>query len=131
SDRLAMAREFLFGEQRDGWASRLREIDGLFRLFSLDGGSAEPNEPLRFGGVTVRREIVEAIVRASVVTGIDPVYLMAVADKESSFQPEVRAGTSSAEGLYQFITKTWLEMVKRYGPRHGLKTEAAAIEITD
>ena len=33
----------------------------------------------------------------------DPVLLMAVADKESSFPTEVQARTPSATGLYQFI----------------------------
>ena len=53
------------------------------------------------------------------VTGVDPAYLMALADKESSLLPDNKARTSSAEGLFQFIESTWLEGLRRYGPKHG------------
>lgn len=88
----------------------------------------DPNEILQFGAMRVKRWIVEAIVRASNAVGVDPVYMMALADKESSLRLESRAGTSSAEGLYQFINKTWLEVIRTFGPRHGLLEEAAAVE---
>ncbi|AWN50157.1 hypothetical protein DK419_20860 [Methylobacterium terrae] len=53
---------------------------------------------------------------------------MALADKESSFQPSVRAGTSSAEGLFQFLTGTWLELVRSFGAKHGFSAEADLVE---
>jgi hypothetical protein len=92
-----------------------------------DGGARDPNEILEFGAMRVQRWIVETVVRAADRTGVDPVYMMALADKESSFIPANKASTSSAEGLFQFISSTWLEVVRSFGSKHGLETEAAAI----
>ena len=39
--------------------------------------------------------------------------------------PDAKARTSSASGLYQFIESTWLETVKRHGPRFGLSELSA------
>ncbi len=81
-----------------------------------------------FGDKKVPRVLVETIVRAARETETDPVYLMALADKESSFQPSVRAATSTAEGLFQFLTGTWLELVRSFGAKHGYAAEAELIE---
>ncbi len=88
----------------------------------------DPDEILQFEDMRVPRWIAETILRAAEATGVDPVYMMALADKESSFIPASKASTSSAEGLFQFLESTWLEMVKRFGAQHGLTTEADAIE---
>lgn len=72
--------------------------------------------------------VVDTIRRAAATTEVDAAYLMALADKESSFNPVAKAKTSSAEGLYQFIDQTWLDAVRSFGLRHGLVVEAAAIE---
>lgn len=85
-------------------------------------------EYLEFEEMRVPVWIVDTILRASDVTGADPVYMMALADKESSFVPGNKASTSSAVGLFQFIASTWLEAVRSFGPKHGLIMEAAAIE---
>lgn len=85
-------------------------------------------ERLRFGEMAVPREIVDTILRAAAETGVDPVYMMALADKESSFSTTVKAATSSAEGLFQFLSGTWLELIRTYGARHGLAEEAAAVK---
>lgn len=87
-----------------------------------------PVEYLEFEDMRVPLWIVNTILRASEVTGADPVYMMALADKESSFLPGNKASTSSAVGLFQFISSTWLEAVRSFGPKHGLLMEAAAIE---
>ncbi len=81
-----------------------------------------------FGDKKVPRALVETIVRAARETEVDPVYLMALADKESTFQPSVRAATSTAEGLFQFLTGTWLELVRTFGAKHGYAAEAELIE---
>ncbi|GJE03695.1 transglycosylase SLT domain-containing protein [Methylobacterium isbiliense] len=87
----------------------------------------DPNEVLVFGPMKVRRHIVQTIVKAAYRTGMDPVLLMAVADKESSFLTEVQARTSSATGLYQFIERTWLQVMREFGAQHGYAREAALI----
>ncbi|MFE1600264.1 transglycosylase SLT domain-containing protein [Methylobacterium sp. ID0610] len=87
----------------------------------------DPNEILTFGPMKVRRHIVQTIVKAAYKVGMDPVLLMAVADKESSFLTEVQARTSSATGLYQFIERTWLQVMREFGALHGYAREAALI----
>src|SRR3954468_24635885 len=92
-------------------------------------GGATPNEVLVFEKMRVPRWLAETVVRAAQVTNVDPAYLMALADKESSFLPDIKARTSSAEGLFQFIESTWLEVLRRYGPKHGYAAEAEAIHL--
>ena len=94
----------------------------------LEGrGPRNPDELLTFGPMRIRRYLVEKIVRASRATQVDPVLLMAIADKESSFRTEAQAQTSSAAGLYQFIERTWFGVVREFGPRYGLSSEAALL----
>lgn len=61
-----------------------------------------------------------AIARAADATGVDFDYLLAQAKIESSLNPQARAGTSSAAGLYQFTGGTWLSTLARHGADHGL-----------
>ncbi|EIM27462.1 transglycosylase family protein [Microvirga lotononidis] len=89
--------------------------------------SRELTEFMEFEEMRVPVWIVDTILRASKLTGADPVYMMALADKESSFLPGNKASTSSAVGLFQFITSTWLDAVRSFGPLHGLTAEAEAI----
>ena len=114
-------------------ASQPASLPHMIDFAQVFGWFEEPvtqrNPLLDFGPVRVPRDLVETFVRAAFVSGVDPVYLMAVADKESSFLPTARAGTSSAEGLFQFIERTWLECVKAYGARYGLAKQADTIEI--
>jgi hypothetical protein len=72
--------------------------------------------------------IEQAIKHASQKTGVNFDYLMRQAATESSFRAEVKASTSSATGLYQFIDQTWLAMVSQYGSKHGLGDMADKIE---
>ncbi|WP_232630515.1 transglycosylase SLT domain-containing protein [Methylobacterium sp. Leaf118] len=95
---------------------------------AMTGPGVDDESILRFGDMRVSRSLVETILRASEATGVDPVYMMALADKESSFETDVKSSASSAQGLFQFVTGTWLEMVRTYGARHGLGAEAAAVK---
>ncbi len=69
-----------------------------------------------------------AIRRAADATGVDFSLLVETARRESALNPQARAGTSSATGLFQFIESTWLDMVRRYGAQHGLGDEARALQ---
>ncbi len=89
--------------------------------------SGDPDQVLTFGPIKIRRHLVDTIVRASKVVGADPTLLMAVADKESSFSTAVKAQTSSATGLYQFIEQTWLGVIYEFGAKHGLGADAKLI----
>jgi hypothetical protein len=93
-----------------------------------DDVDVTPLELVEFEEMRVPLWIVDTILRASKVTEADPVYMMALADKESSFLPGNKASTSSAVGLFQFISSTWLEAIRSFGPKHGLIMEAEAIE---
>ncbi|WP_132256018.1 transglycosylase SLT domain-containing protein [Methylobacterium segetis] len=87
----------------------------------------DPNDILEFGPMKIRRHLVQKIVRAAQSVQTDPVLLMAVADKESSFITAVQAKTSSATGLYQFIERTWLGVVRDFGAKYGLSQEAGLV----
>jgi hypothetical protein len=83
----------------------------------------------RFG---IDHGIVASIRLSSVRTGVDFPYLMTLAATESDFEPESKAATSSATGLYQFTRNTWLKTLKKYGARYGLVGDyAAQIEFND
>jgi hypothetical protein len=71
--------------------------------------------------------IQSAIAAASSKTGIDFSYLLGQAKLESGLQTNARASTSSASGLYQFIERSWLSVVKQHGAEHGLGWAANAI----
>lgn len=72
--------------------------------------------------------VLAAIGDAARATGIDFQYLMTQAKLESGLRPDARARTSSARGLYQFIERTWLSVVKQHGAKHGLGWAADAID---
>ncbi len=61
-----------------------------------------------------------ALKKAAEITGVDFQYLVDTAARESGFRASVKAPTSSASGLFQFIESTWLQMVKDKGPELGL-----------
>lgn len=71
----------------------------------------------------------ETVIRAAEVTGAEPAYMLALADKESTFDYQAKAKTSSAVGLFQFLEGTWLRALKTYGAKHGFGTAADAITV--
>lgn len=77
--------------------------------------------PARHAGIT------QALRQASAEAGVDFDYLVSTAMRESSLDPEARAATSSATGLFQFTEQTWLDVIKRHGAEHGLGAAAAHI----
>jgi hypothetical protein len=83
---------------------------------------------LEFGPMRIRQDLVSTIVRAAKETQSDPVLLMAIADKESSFMTGANASTSSATGLFQFVEGTWFEALRAFGADHGLAREASLID---
>ncbi len=66
--------------------------------------------------------------RASDATGTDFDYLLRTAERESSLRPHVKAKTSSATGLFQFIDQTWLATLKSSGHQYGYGNYADAIQ---
>lgn len=76
------------------------------------------NAPAASGGAGAN--VRSAIAGAAQATGTDFAYLMAQAKLESSLDPSARARTSSASGLYQFTSDTWLRTLDKHGATHGL-----------
>lgn len=60
-----------------------------------------------------------AIAYAAQATGVDFSYLLGEARLESSLNPDAKAGTSSAAGLFQFTQGTWLDTLERHGGKYG------------
>ena len=71
------------------------------------------------GAIPASGGVEAAIRRAAGATGVDFDFLMRTARRESAFNPNARAPTSSASGLFQFIEQTWLATVKQNGAKHG------------
>lgn len=85
-----------------------------------------PKENLPASGHGVRA----AIASAAEATGVDFTYLLTKARLESSLNPDAKAPTSSASGLFQFIGSTWLETLNRHGADHGLGWAAQHIRMS-
>ena len=66
-------------------------------------------------GAAAQGNVRGAIARAAQSSGVDFSYLLAQARLESSLNPNARAATSSATGLYQFTDATWLHTLRRHG----------------
>ncbi len=62
-------------------------------------------------------------------SNVDFDYLLQTAIRESSLNPEAKAPTSSAVGLFQFVESTWLQVMKEQGPRLGYAKYADAISV--
>lgn len=75
--------------------------------------------------------VVNAIREGAEKTGAGFDYLLKTAQRESALDPDVKAKTSSATGLFQFIEQTWLAMVKQEGPKQGLGNLASAISTDE
>jgi hypothetical protein len=68
-----------------------------------------------------------AIAGAATRTGVDFDFLVRQAKVESGLNPDARARTSSATGLFQFTKQTWLGTLKQHGANHDLAWAADAI----
>ncbi len=77
---------------------------------------------------SIRGVVEAAIQRASSATGVDFGYLMGAAKRESGYNPNARAKTSSATGLFQFLDQTWLATLKQHGAKYGYARYADLIQ---
>jgi Transglycosylase SLT domain len=74
--------------------------------------------------------VAAAIRKAAQATGASFEYLLATAKVESNLNPTLKARSSTATGLFQFIEQTWLGMIKQAGAALGLGRFADAITRT-
>src|SRR5919206_1206699 len=78
----------------------------------------------------IASRITGAIRDAAKATGASFDYLLKTALRESNLDPDAKAPTSSATGLFQFIDQTWLGTLKRDGAALGYGKYANAITQT-
>ena len=78
--------------------------------------------------ISVPQSLAYVLTAAGDRNGVDFDYLLQTAMRESSLNPEAKAQTSSAVGLFQFLESTWLQVMKEDGPRLGYGDIAANIE---
>ena len=86
----------------------------------------------RLTGATtdIATRVTGAIRDAARVTGAGFEYLLNTAIRESNLNPNAKAKTSSATGLFQFIDQTWLGTMKQSGGALGYGKYADAISKT-
>jgi hypothetical protein len=66
----------------------------------------------------------DTIIKAAEIVGVDPGLMATMARIESGFRTQVKAKTSSARGLYQFLASTWQEMMGKYANQYGIPANA-------
>ena len=60
-------------------------------------------------------------------TGVEPNTLKTFAAIESNFNPNAKASTSSATGLFQFLKSTWKDMTQKYGAKYGISPSTSPL----
>lgn len=70
----------------------------------------------------------DTILGAAKMAGVDGKLMAVMAAIESGFRSTVKAGTSSATGLYQFIDGTWKTMIRKYGAKYGIDPNTPATD---
>ncbi len=80
------------------------------------------------GGHALPSDVLQSIRSASATTGVDFKFLVAQASLESGFQSDVKSKRSSAAGLFQFTSQTWLNMIRDHGAKYGQADLASQIE---
>ena len=88
---------------------------------------SDPDTPFRSLPSAATAPVLSGIRKASSATKIDFGLLMAEAEQESGFRADAKASGSTATGLFQFISSTWLGLVQRFGDKYGLGALARQI----
>ncbi|HTN60569.1 MAG TPA: transglycosylase SLT domain-containing protein [Devosia sp.] len=78
--------------------------------------------------IAIPQSLAYVLTSAGDRNGVDFNYLLQTAMRESSLNPQAKAQTSSAVGLFQFLEGTWLQVMKEQGPRLGYQQYADAIQ---
>lgn len=80
--------------------------------------------------ISVPQSLAYVLNSAGNKNGVDFNYLLQTAMRESSLDPQAKARSSSAVGLFQFLEGTWLQVMKQEGPRLGYQNYSDAITET-
>src|SRR3569623_1229829 len=79
--------------------------------------------------ITIPQSLAYVLNNAGDKSDVDFNYLLQTAKRESSLNPNAKAPSSSAVGLFQFLDSTWLQVMKEEGPRLGYQQYADAITL--
>lgn len=71
----------------------------------------------------------DTITAAAKLVGLDPDVAMKTAAVESGFNPDAKAKTSSASGLFQFVDNTWSAVISKYGRQYGYDASTSPFDV--
>lgn len=75
------------------------------------------------------KELKDAIATNARKAGADPAMMQTFAAVESSMNPNAKAKSTSATGLFQFLSKTWQWVVGRKGKKYGITANDSPTEV--
>lgn len=81
----------------------------------------QPVTPLVPAPEASQQSSIDSIIKkAATATGVDSNLLQAIASSESNLDPNARAETSSASGLFQITKPTFRKLIDKYGKPYGI-----------
>jgi hypothetical protein len=86
------------------------------------------NQAATVSGHHLSAEAMTSLREAASATGVDFQFLVAQASLESGFRGASRSAKSSAAGIFQFTTGTWLAMMRAHGAKYGHAALAKAVK---
>jgi hypothetical protein len=115
---------------RSAWPSHAANHGLALRSASAVHRGVMPLVNTAWDDPAVPPAVLDAIQTAAHESGVDPHLLTAIAWRESRFDPNALNRQSSARGLLQFTSGTWLRAVRDYGSEHDVADYAAAIHTS-
>ena len=123
------AKATLPGHSRRATLRSVRHAGRL--LVPVDRGVA-PLANTAWDNPPIPQTVANAIQSAASATDVDPHLLMALAWRESRFDPTALNDRSSARGLMQFTSETWLQAFKSFGAEHQPAADArGSLAVSD
>jgi hypothetical protein len=90
-----------------------------------------PGRKPTIAAASTKEPVVGAIRSAAGLSGHSFAALMSQADQESGLDVKARNRKSTATGPFQFIERTWLDLVRRHGSAFGLSDTAEKITVVN
>jgi hypothetical protein len=90
---------------------------------------SHPTTGTTIAGQHLAPEVMASLREAASRTGINFDFLVAQASLESGFKGSAQAAHTTAAGLFQFTSKTWLAMMHEHGAKYGQAALAHEVKI--